>query len=313
MRHQGLLDTPARERNRKRYNGEQQNAGCSRGDAAMDDQSLRTVVEVAKQGSLTKAAQALHISSQGLKNRLDAIEAELDCSLFVRSAKGCVLTAKGQTFVEKAPKLLREIEDFVGEVKYSGSAVRIAFWPNRGNRFQDAINYRFSQRFPHIKSIFVPIDASNMIALMQEGSIDVTFITEETAQALGELSFTRCPGLLQNYAAIISQQSPLAASDGPLSMEDLEQAPLACVGENVFVPSFLEGTNVRSIPADKHAIANFCNGGGACICEEFYEINYPGLTMRPLAVPPSQIVCLHRPNPSPNVRRYLAVAAEEAE
>src|SRR6266567_3317774 len=60
---------------------------------------LQYVDEVARTGSIRKAAERLHVTSSAVNRRIMDLEAELGASLFERWPRGVRLTAAGEIFV----------------------------------------------------------------------------------------------------------------------------------------------------------------------------------------------------------------------
>lgn len=71
---------------------------------------LEYVVEVAKCGSISKAAQSLFISQPHLSNQIKAVEKQLGVTLFLRSARGIELTREGKIFVDEAQEILAGVK-----------------------------------------------------------------------------------------------------------------------------------------------------------------------------------------------------------
>lgn len=71
--------------------------------------ALEYISEVAKTGSISKAAQNLFLSQPHLSNTIKAVEKELGVQLFRRSAKGMALTEEGRVFVQEARNILTEV------------------------------------------------------------------------------------------------------------------------------------------------------------------------------------------------------------
>ncbi len=67
-------------------------------------------VEIAKHGSLNKAADALMIAQPNLSRSIKELEADLGISIFQRSSKGMVLTPDGEEFIDYARDILLQIE-----------------------------------------------------------------------------------------------------------------------------------------------------------------------------------------------------------
>ena len=71
---------------------------------------LEYIVEVAKCGSISKAAQNLFVSQPHLSNQIKGMENQLNVRLFRRSAKGMDLTEEGKIFVEEAQSILKKAQ-----------------------------------------------------------------------------------------------------------------------------------------------------------------------------------------------------------
>lgn len=66
--------------------------------------------EVAKLGSLNKAAETLMIAQPNLSRSIKELEADLGITIFQRSAKGMVLTPDGEEFMDYARDILHRID-----------------------------------------------------------------------------------------------------------------------------------------------------------------------------------------------------------
>ena len=70
---------------------------------------MKYAVEVARHGTLSKAAEVLMIAQPNLSRYIKELETELGILLFQRSVKGMVLTPEGEEFVEYARDILNRI------------------------------------------------------------------------------------------------------------------------------------------------------------------------------------------------------------
>lgn len=71
---------------------------------------VKYAVEVARLGSLNKAAESLMIAQPNLSRSIKELEAELGITIFQRSAKGMILTPEGEEFMDTARDILHRIE-----------------------------------------------------------------------------------------------------------------------------------------------------------------------------------------------------------
>ena len=71
---------------------------------------MRYAVEVARVGSLSKAAETLLIAQPNISRSIKELEADLGITIFDRSAKGMFLTPDGEEFISYAKEILKSIE-----------------------------------------------------------------------------------------------------------------------------------------------------------------------------------------------------------
>ena len=71
---------------------------------------IKYAVEVARVGSLNKAAQNLIIAQPNLSRSIKELEGDLGIKIFDRSSKGMVLTSEGEEFISYAKEILKQID-----------------------------------------------------------------------------------------------------------------------------------------------------------------------------------------------------------
>ena len=72
---------------------------------------MKYAVEVARLGSLNKAAETLIIAQPNISRSIKELEADLGITIFNRSAKGMVLTPEGEEFISYAQSILKQIDE----------------------------------------------------------------------------------------------------------------------------------------------------------------------------------------------------------
>ena len=70
---------------------------------------VKYAAEVARLGSLNKAAETLMVAQPNISRSIKELEADLGITLFQRSAKGMVLTPDGEEFMDYARDILNRI------------------------------------------------------------------------------------------------------------------------------------------------------------------------------------------------------------
>lgn len=87
---------------------------------------MRYAVEVARLGSINKAADELFIAQPNLSRTIKKLEDDLGITIFDRSSKGMNLTPDGDRFIRYAEKILGELDDIERMYK-DGSAKKQRF------------------------------------------------------------------------------------------------------------------------------------------------------------------------------------------
>ena len=72
---------------------------------------MKYAVEVAKVGSLNKAAETLLIAAPNVSRSIKELEADIGISIFERTTKGMELTPEGEEFINYAKGILNQIDE----------------------------------------------------------------------------------------------------------------------------------------------------------------------------------------------------------
>ena len=76
----------------------------------MNIRHMKYAAEVARAGSLNKAAERLYVALPNVSRSIKELEADLGITIFDRSARGMTLTPEGEEFIGYAKGILRQIE-----------------------------------------------------------------------------------------------------------------------------------------------------------------------------------------------------------
>lgn len=129
---------------------------------------MKYAVEVAKAGSINKAAEALFIAQPNLSRAIKELESDLGIIIFDRSAKGMLLTPEGEEFLGYARAILNQINDVeqryregaVSKLKFSISVPRSTYISEALFRFSKGLDtraaeiiYRETNTFRTIKNV----------------------------------------------------------------------------------------------------------------------------------------------------------------
>lgn len=82
----------------------------------MELSQLRYFMAVAQCGSMSRAAEQLHVTQPALSKSIAKLETELGCQLFDRTGRTIVLKDEGRLFLKRSASMLREIDSATYEL-----------------------------------------------------------------------------------------------------------------------------------------------------------------------------------------------------
>lgn len=148
----------------------------------MDIHQLKTFVAVAREGSITRAAELLHLSQPAVSAHIKAIEDALGLTLFARVARGMSLTRDGQRLVAKAEQALAAHQELMDEAtRIKGRLTGKLRLGAGGSTNNDAIGRLLaglSERCPEIEVILKHGTSLDVLAGIRNGSLDAGFYNE---------------------------------------------------------------------------------------------------------------------------------------
>jgi LysR family transcriptional regulator for metE and metH len=144
---------------------------------------LRLVSEVASLGSVTRAAERLHLTQSALSHQLRDIESRLGTSLFYRMGKRMVVTPAGDRVLRSASVILddlRRAEEDIRQIAKEGSGVlRLCTQCNTGYHWLPPLLKTFHERHPRV-DVQIAVEATTRpIEALLEGKLDLAAVTSE--------------------------------------------------------------------------------------------------------------------------------------
>jgi LysR family hydrogen peroxide-inducible transcriptional activator len=146
----------------------------------MELSQLRYVMAVADTGNFTRAAARSNIAQPSLSQQIINLERELGHKLFHRMGRKAVLTEAGTVFLERARRILFEVEDATKELGDHPSLERkitVGAIPTLAPYLLPTLITRCRKRFPNLQ---VNIREDFKVTLIQEileGELDLALAT----------------------------------------------------------------------------------------------------------------------------------------
>ncbi|MCS7462333.1 LysR family transcriptional regulator [Paenibacillus doosanensis] len=234
-------------------------------------EQLECIVEVAKTGSLTGAANNLHVTLSAVSQSISNLEAELGVALFTRSRLGAAPTAEGEVIIGKALEVLGKLQELKEEaVSYSNvqrGELRLATIPGPLTLYMNAI-IGYKKDYPHVRLELFEKGTQEIIDDIRHNKLDMGLIIMFEEHGEKHAGLTIDPLLEGRMVACVSRKSALALNKS-ISPEELSKHPLVLYNDD-YLKWYMERIEQRYGPVqilfstnNKDAIRIAVQGGAA--------------------------------------------------
>jgi DNA-binding transcriptional LysR family regulator len=191
----------------------------------MDFDQLRTLLEVAKQGSFSRAGQKVFRSQSAVSAQIRQIEEEYGERLLDRSGKSVRLTPAGEVFAEYARRMLAVRDESLRAVADQGHAPRgvLAIGANDATCLYvlPDVFAEYVRQYPAVQINIYRNFSHKILERLDDGSIDVGIVTMPVKSSTLKVSSIYKDRLM----LMVSADSPLASFD-KVSVSDIVKQPV---------------------------------------------------------------------------------------
>lgn len=143
---------------------------------------LEYFLEIARLGSVTRAAQSLNISQPPLSLQLKALENELDTTLFLRDKRHLEITPEGQLLRERAQAILSLLDETSNDIHTMSTkkhvTLRIGTIGSINNQLLPDIISNFSRDYPYVNFRVIEGRTDTILDHLSAGNADFGFVRE---------------------------------------------------------------------------------------------------------------------------------------
>ena len=154
----------------------------------LDLRRLRYFVKVAELGSLTRAAEALHVAQPALSQHMRGLEAEIGVKLLARGPRGVALTEAGARMLEEARAMLTGAKSLAERVRGDSSEpegeVVIGVGQTVGSLLMVPLLQLAAKRLPRVRIQIREMLSGLLPELVRSGAVDFA-ISYNTANGNG--------------------------------------------------------------------------------------------------------------------------------
>lgn len=191
----------------------------------MDIKQLRALLAVAETGSVTRAADVLHIVQPAVSRQLKLLEEDVGIALFERGRYGMELTESGEILAEHARRALLELGRARAEIQPSDArisgVVTIGLLPSTADLLAGPLLTAVKARHPSV-SLRVSVGyAGHLRDWLESGEIDATLLYNPKATPTIQVQ-----PLLGESLCVVGPRSSDLSPDRPLTLADIATWPM---------------------------------------------------------------------------------------
>lgn len=192
----------------------------------MDIRVLQYFLAVARDGSISKAAETLHMTQPPLSRQLKDLEKELGKQLLIRSSKKITLTEDGMLLRKRAEELVDLMEKTKAELTSSNENINGEIYIGCGET--ESISFlaqaakKLQKNHPLIRYHIYSGDAERVLEKLNKGLIDFGLLVNPAD--LSDYDYLHLP-MKDVWGVLMRKDSPLADKK-EITAEDLWDKPL---------------------------------------------------------------------------------------
>lgn len=199
----------------------------------MEIRVLRYFLEIAREGSVTRAAERLHVSQPTLSKQIKELEAELGKKLFIRSSFSVRLTEEGRLLRKRAEDILDMVGKTEAEFKalgeITGGDVRIGCAESDGMKYLAQRVKSLQEQYPRLRLHLYSGNTEDVEERLDRGLLDFAVIAQEVD--LSKYNYLEFPAA-DTWGVVMRKDSPLAKKEA-VRMKDLLNLPLICSRQGI--------------------------------------------------------------------------------
>ena len=192
----------------------------------MDIRTMQYYLVVVREGTISAAAQALHVAQPSLSRQMKELEDELGATLFVRGNRKITLTEEGMVLRKRAEEIVRLMqmtEDEISQVKsHITGSVRIGAGESWSFHYLSRAAASIAEEHPDIRFHIISGDTQDLMDELNNGLIDFALIFTDVDHTLYQS--IELPAE-DSFGLLMPKDCPLAEKP-EIRFSDLEGLPV---------------------------------------------------------------------------------------
>ena len=232
----------------------------------MEIRVLRYFLEIARESSMSRAAETLHVSQPTLSKQMKELESELGKKLFHRGSTSVSLTDEGMLLRKRAEDILTMVDKTTSEFleldNITGGEVHIGCAESHQIKYLAWVIKDFKEAYPRFRYHLTSGNTEQVVERLDRGLIDFAFIVEPPN--LERYNHIEIPGT-DIWGLAIRKDHPLAEKE-EIVFADLIGIDLICSEQGMkFDIARWCGENADQL--NLSGTINLCYNGGIFVGE----------------------------------------------
>lgn len=194
----------------------------------MEIRVLRYFLAIAREGSITNAANFLHITQPTLSRQIHDLENELGQKLFTRGSHNMALTAEGMILRKRAEEIISMVDkteaEFTSMEEAVGGDIYIGGGETDAIKFLAKVAKELHDTYPNIHYHLYSGNAQDVTERLDKGLLDFGVLVQPAD--ISKYDYLNIPAK-DIWGVVMRKDSPLAEKEA-ICKEDLIGVPLIC-------------------------------------------------------------------------------------
>ncbi|ABZ84100.1 transcriptional regulator, lysr family [Heliomicrobium modesticaldum Ice1] len=238
---------------------------------------------VAREGSISKAAEQLYITQPAVSRSIQQLEEKLGCVLFFRTPKGVKLTKEGELlfpYIEQAFNFIAVGEKTLAQITaLENGEITIAAGDTICKNYLPPHLKRFKEAYPGIRIHVTNENTPSTIRLLKKGKVDIGFVHAPVVNDPSATALLSIHEVLQIQDCFVVGEKYKELAARPRSLEELARYPLILLekgsSSRIYIENFFAQHNIELKPefelSDFELLIRFAqiDFGAACVIKNF--------------------------------------------
>lgn len=199
----------------------------------MEFRVLQYFLAIAKEETISKAAESLHITQPTLSRQMKGLEEQLGKQLFIRGNRKINLTEEGILLRQRAEEIISLVEKTESEIMHSDTTISgdiyIGSGETEGMRILAKVIDTCHKEYPKIKFHLYSGNSQDVVEKIENGLIDFGVLIEPAD--ISKYDFIKIP-VKDKWGVLMRKDSPIASLKS-ITADTLKKLPLICSSQEI--------------------------------------------------------------------------------